>query len=163
MQGVIAESATASEQYQGVPVVRLYDSAQDVKTLLRVIYDPWFVFSPSYRLLAPPHHRVRSQMPSKWWKGTHMEEAASIIRLARKYQADELYQHFLQMYKAAWPTNLHEWDKREKEKKRIWQEPEAAVVHVDDPDPDAERDYIPYRAAIAEYLPDPGTYCCIRY
>ena len=33
-------SAAASEQYEGLPFVRLYDDPKDVKSLLRVLYNP---------------------------------------------------------------------------------------------------------------------------
>jgi hypothetical protein len=38
--GAIADSASASEQFGGLPVVRLYDPHEDVKALLRATYNP---------------------------------------------------------------------------------------------------------------------------
>lgn len=43
MFGLPASSASASESYDGVPVVELPDSAEDVESLLEVLYDPWYV------------------------------------------------------------------------------------------------------------------------
>lgn len=42
--GIIAGSASASEQFDGHPVVRLYDRHEHLKALLRALYDPSSVF-----------------------------------------------------------------------------------------------------------------------
>jgi hypothetical protein len=78
------------------------------------------------------------------------EEVAGIIRLARKYQADDLRMHCIEIFKTAWPVTLEEWDAREREVVRLWNE----LLPFDSADYDGDN-------TLQRYLPDPGrmSYC----
>ncbi|KAI0086522.1 hypothetical protein BDY19DRAFT_960361 [Irpex rosettiformis] len=121
--------ASASEKYQGLPFVRFYDNPKHVRLLLRVIYNP-------------------STLPYKWWLRTTMDEIEGLMRLTRKYEAEDLYQHCVTIFQNAWPSTLDRWDLRETEMLRIFDEPQYD-----------EEDYDVWKGraqVIGHHQPDPG-------
>ncbi|KAI0088127.1 hypothetical protein BDY19DRAFT_994533 [Irpex rosettiformis] len=125
-------TASASEHYEGAPIVRLYDEVKHVRKLLEVLYNP-------------------IKLPHKWWLRKTMDDLVGLMRLSKKYEAEDLYQHCVYVFQNAWPATLKEWDHRNKDIMRIWYE-------------EGNRDaYEEYRlaaeleGAIAYVLPDPAT------
>jgi hypothetical protein len=94
---------------------------------------------------------LHSNVPTKWWQHDSMEEVARVIRLVRKYHADELRMHFVEIFKTAWPATLTGWDTHEREMERLCDEGELPQDEDDDENV-AEGDKMSYR----RNLPDPG-------
>lgn len=77
-----------------------------------------------------------------------MEELVGLMRLSRKYEAQDLYDHCLAIFKTAWPVTLKEWDYRNKDViVRIKNEPDV----ISDPAYAEDEDLLQY------LLPEPGT------
>lgn len=74
-----------------------------------------------------------------------MDQAAILVRLARKYQADDIRTHFTEVFKSAWPNSFDDWDLRQRDMARIWNEPEAEGI----------RDSV-YAESWSEQVPDPS-------
>ncbi|EIW87225.1 hypothetical protein CONPUDRAFT_96559 [Coniophora puteana RWD-64-598 SS2] len=86
-----AETADPEDFYDGVPLVRMYDKAQDVKDLLKYYYEPSsFVVK-----------RYDPQNPNK---------IRGLMHLARKYQITPLLDRLIKHLKEDWPQTLTEWD-----------------------------------------------------
>ena len=75
-----------------------------------------------------------------------MNDLVGLLRLSRKYAADDLYKHCITIFQYAWPTTLHEWDHRMKDTVRIWNEEETRK---------ARSRFRPWQL-IEHELPDPG-------
>ncbi|KAI0086521.1 hypothetical protein BDY19DRAFT_995812 [Irpex rosettiformis] len=97
--------ASASEHHAGIPLVRLYDEPKHVRRLLQVLYNP-------------------SELPYKWWRRETMNDLVGLMRLSKKYDAEDLYKHCTTVFENAWPRSLKEWDQRNKDMTRIWKEEE---------------------------------------
>lgn len=75
-----------------------------------------------------------------------MDEIAAIIRLASKYQAENLRNHFVEIFVAAWPVTFDDWQTREKDMERILSEIELSAW-AQAPDP---------MRCVNSHMPDPG-------
>ncbi|KAI0801812.1 hypothetical protein BC629DRAFT_139719 [Irpex lacteus] len=130
--------ASVSERYDGTPVVRLYDDHADVQLLLGVLHDP-------------------TKLPYKWWRRETTNELSGLMRLARKYGAEDLLKHCTTVFRNAWPTTLQNWDRREEELARSWNEEEFEVgdhpPQYDYPEDPLNCNY-PHGSAF--YTPEPG-------
>lgn len=82
----------ADESYEGCPVVRLHDSAEDVSNLLLALYD-----GPTFGGNDPDDFAIVS----------------GILRLSTKYAMDSLRSKAIAHLNIAWPTSLKGWDLRE--------------------------------------------------
>ncbi|TDL27773.1 hypothetical protein BD410DRAFT_739026 [Rickenella mellea] len=79
------------ETYDGVPIVHLPDSAEDMDGLLNVLYDPSRILFNKYDPCAPA-------------------KISGVLKLARKYDFTNLRLRTIEHYIQAWPSTLHEWD-----------------------------------------------------
>jgi len=82
----------ADETHEGCPIVKLYDSAEDVANLLLALYD-----GPKFGNNDPHDFAVVS----------------GILRLSTKYAIDSLRSKAITHLNIAWPTTLKGWDLRE--------------------------------------------------
>ncbi|KAF8518709.1 hypothetical protein BU17DRAFT_76104 [Hysterangium stoloniferum] len=81
-----------TELVEGCPVVDIYDSANDVSSLLRALYD-----GPN-------------------WDDNGLEDfenVSGVLRLAHKYMIDALRTKAIEHLQKAWPATLQGWDMRE--------------------------------------------------
>ncbi|KAF9525170.1 hypothetical protein CPB83DRAFT_564525 [Crepidotus variabilis] len=94
--GSTAINAAATTQNQSqtrrVPVVQLYDNAEDVANLLTALYD-----GPNFTTNSPQDFKCTS----------------GILRLSTKYLIDSLRAKALAHLAVAWPNDLRGWDARE--------------------------------------------------
>ncbi|KAG2125023.1 hypothetical protein DEU56DRAFT_873160 [Suillus clintonianus] len=81
-----------TNETEGCPVLRLYDTAEDVENLITALYD-----GPSFGKNDPADFRMVS----------------GILRLATKYLVDSLRTKALAHLSRAWPNSLKGWDARE--------------------------------------------------
>jgi hypothetical protein len=81
-----------TNEIEGCPVLRLYDTAEDVENLLMALYD-----GPNFGKNDPADFRMVS----------------GILRLSTKYLVDSLRTKALVHLSRAWPTSLKGWDARE--------------------------------------------------
>lgn len=86
-----------------------------------------------------------------------MEELVGLMRLSRKYEAQDLYNHCVVVFKNAWPATLEEWDHRNHDAMaRIKKEPDV----IKNPNYELNKNLLQY------LLPEPGTFtnvpigCC---
>lgn len=77
-----------------------------------------------------------------------MEELVGLMRLSRKYEAEDLYNHCVSLFQVAWPHTLKEWDQCNQDMERVWNEPDIRKDQYCAHDPD-----------LVKYsLPDPGRF-----
>ncbi|KAG2352877.1 hypothetical protein BDR07DRAFT_1312116 [Suillus spraguei] len=84
------------EKYDGVPLVQLPDGAEEVESLLRVLYHE----------SALPFRRLDPNTPSLVKK---------VLTLANKYGIDHLRDRIVEHVEADWPQSLRQWDLLEAE------------------------------------------------
>ncbi|EIW77589.1 hypothetical protein CONPUDRAFT_167721 [Coniophora puteana RWD-64-598 SS2] len=85
-----------SNVFEGVPLVRMYDKADDVRDLLRFFYH-----APTFTLT-----RYDPETPKK---------VGGILRLAKKYQIASLWDRLVKQIETDWPQTLSGWDRLEGE------------------------------------------------
>ncbi|KAL0947488.1 hypothetical protein HGRIS_013591 [Hohenbuehelia grisea] len=81
------------ELLDGLPFVHLSDEAHDVRAFLRLIYDPHFT-------------------PTEQYSPVYSIKMRGALKLAAKYQAEELKLRILKQLRLLWPNTLPEWDQR---------------------------------------------------
>ncbi|KDQ58242.1 hypothetical protein JAAARDRAFT_57970 [Jaapia argillacea MUCL 33604] len=84
------------ETYDGVPLVHLPDDAHNLASLLTALYHPSTLQYP----------RLNPNTPF---------EVQGTLKLANKYQFDELRKIIVRQLEADWPQTLADWDRLEKE------------------------------------------------
>ena len=78
-----------------------------------------------------------------------MDELAGLLRLTRKYEAEDLYKRCVAVFQSAWPTTLHEWEHRNKDAlERIKNEEEVRKL--------LEESQYYWNEDLPWELPDPG-------
>ncbi|KAI0314650.1 hypothetical protein OF83DRAFT_1063460, partial [Amylostereum chailletii] len=92
---------TASERYDGVPVMDMQDAAEDVEDFLKAIYFPDYT-----------HRHGRKPTGEPFWSN-FPGMYAGILRLVQKYDAPKIRQILVDAIKKEWPSNLCVWDKRQ--------------------------------------------------
>ncbi|KAH9951133.1 hypothetical protein B0H21DRAFT_719718 [Amylocystis lapponica] len=80
------------DTYEGCQVVRLHDSAADLKHFLKAIYEFKWYFRPG----------VKNRFPV----------VAAVLRLSTKYHAVELRQRAIDLLVTAYPSTFAAWDQR---------------------------------------------------
>ncbi|TDL14522.1 hypothetical protein BD410DRAFT_694288, partial [Rickenella mellea] len=78
-----------NESYEGVHMVHMPDSAEDLEGLLRVLYDPICI-------------------PNKCHEFDFV--VLGILKLAIKYEIEPIRKHIITRVNDAWPAGLKEWD-----------------------------------------------------
>ncbi|KAI5119035.1 hypothetical protein M0805_001858 [Coniferiporia weirii] len=84
-------SSELDEKYDGVPMVQMPDTAEEVEDILKVFYRPWDI----------------------WLRKYHPDtclQVKNILAMAIKYQFTEIKQRILAHIEADWPKTLTEWD-----------------------------------------------------
>lgn len=78
-----------------------------------------------------------SKLPYRSWSRSAIDMLAGLLRLSRKYEADDLYSHYMLIFRNAWPDVLSKWDTRETELLQMWVESdnEAGPFESQIPDP----------------------------
>lgn len=78
-----------------------------------------------------------SKLPYKSWSRSALDMLAALMRLSRKYGAEDLYSHCVLVFKNAWPDVLSKWNTRETELLQAWVESdnEAGQLESQLPDP----------------------------
>ncbi|KAL0959739.1 hypothetical protein HGRIS_011430 [Hohenbuehelia grisea] len=84
------------ELYDDAHLICVDDDANELRSLLRVFYDPYFV----------PSERYSQKYPSLM---------LGPLKLANRYEIDPLREQIIARVRAAWPTTLSAWDKRHDE------------------------------------------------
>ncbi|KAI0316049.1 hypothetical protein OF83DRAFT_1128934 [Amylostereum chailletii] len=97
---------TASERYDGLPVLDMQDAAQDVDDFLKAIYLP--NFTQRHRRLVE-NNLTRRDFPGMY---------TGVMRLAKKYDAQHISESIVQALLDEWPTKVERWVVREAELKR---------------------------------------------
>ncbi|KAI0315094.1 hypothetical protein OF83DRAFT_1133643 [Amylostereum chailletii] len=92
----------ASEQYEGLPVMDMQDTNEDLHDFLNAIYFP--AYTNRHRLLDKPHGFVASAFPGMY---------RGILELAHKYGAKGIRDVVVSSVCEEWPTQLRRWDDRE--------------------------------------------------
>ncbi|EIW77531.1 hypothetical protein CONPUDRAFT_75394 [Coniophora puteana RWD-64-598 SS2] len=95
------ESTDPDSIFEGVPLLRMYDEANDVRDLLRFFYH-----STTYMLI-----RYDPETPRK---------VGGLLRLAKKYQINTLWDMVVGQLQKDWPQTLPEWERLEGEVD-LWQ------------------------------------------
>jgi len=85
------------DSYDGLPLVHLHDDAKHLKEVLTIFYDPC-------ALLVDGRASIAAAL-----RGS--------LKLATKYQVENLRNVFIQKLQMEWPTTLAEWDALKKEDK----------------------------------------------
>lgn len=117
-------TASVSEHYEDTPIVRLYDDPEHIQELLSVLYDPRCVpLILRRQIIFTTRHSHDSKLPYKWWLRSTAERLVGLMRLSRKYDAEDLYKHCITVFQNAWPATLQGWDDRDQDKARVWNEP----------------------------------------
>ncbi|KAG2030072.1 hypothetical protein BDR03DRAFT_879239 [Suillus americanus] len=103
------------EKYDGVPLVQLPDGAEEVESLLRVLYHESML----------PFKRLDPNTPSS---------VKQVLTLANKYEIDHLRDRIVRHVEADWPQSLWQWDMLEMEilaMEETWYD-EYENGHIDD-------------------------------
>ncbi|KDQ62284.1 hypothetical protein JAAARDRAFT_203451, partial [Jaapia argillacea MUCL 33604] len=87
----LPQSQESSEQFEGVPLVRLPDSADDLRDLLELLYDP----------IRIPHEKHAAET---------VGNVAGVLRLATKYDIAPLRQRLIEVLERDWSRTLRGWD-----------------------------------------------------
>ncbi|RDX48933.1 hypothetical protein OH76DRAFT_1483435 [Lentinus brumalis] len=88
-----ATSLRADEQYDGVPIVRLYDSPVDLRHLFRVL------LPKSQKDVLKDTYNLK----------TEFHVISALIRLSRKYQIEDVEKRSLSALCATYATELYRW------------------------------------------------------
>ncbi|KAI5117805.1 hypothetical protein M0805_004565 [Coniferiporia weirii] len=80
-----------NETYDGVPLVAMSDSAEEVEDLLRMLYKPWEIKIRQYN----PNTCIRLE---------------NVLAMSTKYQFTSIRDYIVFHLEADWPTTLTEWD-----------------------------------------------------
>ncbi|TFY59413.1 hypothetical protein EVG20_g7800 [Dentipellis fragilis] len=108
----------AMEMYDGVPLVRMPDSGEDLESLLQYLY-----CNPP--LLLKPYD------PDTPFK------ARPLLRMADKFQVDALRSHIVAQFVSDWPVAIRQWDKLESEIQAREKAGDSDIFYdVDDPNID---------------------------
>ncbi|KAI0045979.1 hypothetical protein FA95DRAFT_72022 [Auriscalpium vulgare] len=104
----------ASERIEGMPVMELPDAAEDVKHFLDAIYHPKQIRKhlPD-RGKGPLYGARRPEFPASY---------SGVLRLATKYDAQEMREQIAAALEMLWPRKLRDWDTLES-----WSEVNRAV------------------------------------
>ncbi|KAJ7284050.1 hypothetical protein C8J57DRAFT_1053191 [Mycena rebaudengoi] len=84
------------DMYDGTPFVRMPDEAQDIESLLKVLYNP-------------------SELPYKRLDPMTPILVRRTLAMATKYEMDTLRTRIVTQIEADWPSTLAEWDRLETE------------------------------------------------
>jgi hypothetical protein len=106
--------ATHNETYEGKPLVLMPDSAEDVASLLKALYDPTYVLSLFSSCSVFKSTRNRS-LPFERWNPNTPLLVHGVLKMATKYQFDRLRERIVKHVESDWPTTLHAWDFRQAE------------------------------------------------
>ncbi|TDL15828.1 hypothetical protein BD410DRAFT_85521 [Rickenella mellea] len=82
-----------NESYDGAHLVHMPDSAEDLESLLSVLYDP-------------------TRLPHKCQEFEFV--VLGVLKLAIKYEIEPIRKHIITQVNAAWPSTLEEWDALQK-------------------------------------------------
>ncbi|KAH8111522.1 hypothetical protein DFH11DRAFT_612619 [Phellopilus nigrolimitatus] len=77
--------------YEGVPVISMPDSAEDIVCILEALYEPW-------------------ALPFKKYDPNNPEKVTGVLSMATKYHLDAVRQRVVSHVCSDWPTTLEEWD-----------------------------------------------------
>jgi len=80
------------EILEGLPLVRMHDSAEDIEALLKYLYDP--VRDVAFTQPRHPDFQQKSQV---------------LLRLADKYGLDNVKDGLIEIFKSHWPKSIKEW------------------------------------------------------
>jgi len=96
---------------EGCPVVELHDSAKDVASLLRALYDgPYVTYLGAVMSISNLCDLNRT------WGDNGLEDfetVSGVLRLSHKYLIDPLRTKAIEHLQKAWPSTLEGWDARE--------------------------------------------------
>ncbi|VDB99431.1 unnamed protein product [Peniophora sp. CBMAI 1063] len=94
----------ASETYEGLPMMRLYDDTADVDAFLRAIYFPGYL-----------HKLAEDQKDPKYGLLRVPPTCFGILRLADKFVAPpEFTRAVASVFEEAWPADLSKWKMKER-------------------------------------------------
>lgn len=105
-----AHDLSADDIYEGCPLVRLHDLAEDVANLLSALYDGPCVDSCLFLAVQSAHH------PSRTFGSNDCSDfriVSGILRLSNKYMIESLRAKAIAHLNIAWPMTLKGWDARE--------------------------------------------------
>ncbi|KAI0315092.1 hypothetical protein OF83DRAFT_1133640, partial [Amylostereum chailletii] len=91
----------ASEKYQGLPVMEMQDDSEDLCDFLRALYYPSFTHRR--------HLMNKDELPRSAFPAMH----AGVLRLASKYDAQDIREVVVEAFHEEWPSRLLLWDARE--------------------------------------------------
>ncbi|KAI0045975.1 hypothetical protein FA95DRAFT_1607275 [Auriscalpium vulgare] len=94
----------ASERFEGVPVMELPDPAEDVKAFLDAMYHPKQLRNYGSAIVL-----------ISWLWEPFPESYCGVLRLANKYNAQDMHEQVAAALETRWPKKLSAWDEAEME------------------------------------------------
>ncbi|KAI9463610.1 hypothetical protein BJY52DRAFT_1252590 [Lactarius psammicola] len=119
---------TASDHYEGLPVIELPDPPSQFNDFLKALYFP----EETQR-----HRTISSPFLEGIWKGFPYKYVG-ILHLAMKYDVAHLRDHMLNTLRHAWPQYLFDWDylqKRTEDLERVYLRRECFDLSFAHPEP----------------------------
>lgn len=113
------ENLTANETYSNVPVVYLSDTAEKVRDVLSILYDPLRVILHASSVDEHSLHHP-SSFNLQQHEDLSYERLNALIDISEKYQIDVIINQLVSRIEADWPLTLQEWDRYEIVSRNVW-------------------------------------------
>lgn len=97
--------------YDGVPIVELSDTEEQVEQLLGFFYDLLCVFSSLVFILNASEFPLFSPPSLKFRDSNTPIRLLPLMEMARKYEIEAISKYIVERVKADWPKTLEKWDK----------------------------------------------------
>lgn len=130
-------AADGNEMYDGVPLVRMPDGAEEVESLLQVLYHEW---CPKLLIMfcCIKADRISSILPVKRLDPSTPSSVKQVLTLANKYGMETLRERIVVHIEGDWPQSLWQWDSLEHEIREM-------AINCDEDD------------NLDDYLPEPAS------
>ncbi|GJE89661.1 hypothetical protein PsYK624_057670 [Phanerochaete sordida] len=118
LDGMFQIPPTSDENYDGALHIEMPDSAEELASLLGVLYDPLYApLSPSLSrtLSEPGSHAQQSGTAYKRFCPNTPVLVHGTLKLAIKYECEALRARIVENIEADWPRTLPQWDARRQE------------------------------------------------
>lgn len=113
--------------YEGVPIVELSDSKEQVEQLLGFFYDLLCVFSSLVFILNSSEFLFFSPPSLKFRDSNTPIRLLPLMEMARKYEVEAISKYIVERVEADWPKTLEKWDKADEVSKVLKGQDAAAA------------------------------------